>query len=457
MFARRVALGVALLAVGTLALLSHCRHDGHDAPSNVILVVIDTLRADRLGCYGYPRDISPNIDAFAGEALLFEKCLSHAADTRFACASLLTGFLLHETGILDSPILREELDTLPEILRARGFATAAVISNYVLRKGLAYEQGFDVYDDTMDQREAVRNWPERIAARTTDRAIELLEDHRGKSLFMWIHYQDPHGPYAPPKAFTDRFRDPASPPRMLEPSGSMSGRGGIPKYQMLGEHRAFDLYRARYDGEIRYVDEEFKRLIDALKRLSTYDDTLIILTSDHGEGMGEHDYYFAHGEYLYQHQLHVPLIVRWGDRLQGRREPFVQHVDILPTVLDILGIQTQSRLRGIDLRIDTEREILAEMQSRLAPEDRKHALVRDGKKLIHTPSTNRLEIYDLLSDPHETSDLASDPAYSGHLRILKTRMSGLRSEDRPGLDKQYVQPTLTEEQQARLRSLGYLD
>ena len=235
------------------------------------------------------------------------------------------------------------------------------------------------------------------------------------------------------------------------------GRGGIPKYQQLGEHREYDFYRARYDGEIRYVDTEFKRLIDALKRLSMYDDTLVILTSDHGEGMGEHDYYFAHGDYLYQHQIHVPLIVRWGDRLQGRRANLVQHVDVLPTVLGILGITPDSRLRGIDLRVESQRTHISEMQSRVGTGVRKHAFILGGTKLIHTSSNDRFELYDLMSDPHEKKDLAADPTFGDLVRSLRAELTALRSEDRPGLEERYDKPNLSEEQRARLKSLGYLE
>ena len=197
--------GIFLLAI---ALVVGCNSDeSASGPPNVILIVIDTLRADHLGCYGYPLDTSPNIDAFASEGLLFANAMSHAADTRFAMASLLSGYLVHETRVLESQVLSEDLEMLPEILQADGYATAAVISNYVLRMGRRYEQGFDVYDDTMEQRERRRGSPERTAKRTTDRAIELVEELAGHPFFLWVHYQDPHGPYTPPPGLVEQFLD----------------------------------------------------------------------------------------------------------------------------------------------------------------------------------------------------------------------------------------------------------
>ena len=312
--------------------------------------MVDTLRADHLGCYGYAKDTSPNIDRFADDALLFENCLSNGSNTRVSVASLLSGFLPHETGALKWPVLTQDLETLAEILQAHGYWTGAVISNFVLRKKQGYEQGFLLYDDTMEDRELVRSWPERVAEHTTDRAIEVLEKPRDRPLFLWIHYQDPHGPYVPPTDPSDAFRDPGRPPRELEFTGSISGRGGIPSYQQLGSNHDFYYYRARYDAEIRYLDTHFQRLIAALKRLGMYDNSIIVLTADHGEGMGEHDYFFAHGEYLYQDQLHVPFMLRYGNELIGRTTKPVQHVDLVPTLLKIAGIDARAPFRGMDLR-----------------------------------------------------------------------------------------------------------
>ena len=436
-----------------------CGGDAADRRPNVVLVVVDTLRADHLGCYGYARDTSPRIDAFATDAMLFERCFSHAADTRYACASLLSGFLPHETGVLDDTTLGEELVTLPEMLREHGYATAAVISNYVLRAGRGYEQGFDIFDDTMEQREQIREWPERIAAGTTDRAIELLGELSDRPFFLWVHYQDPHGPYAPPSGLEQVFRDDEKRLPPVEPSGSLSGRGGIPAYQQLGDQRDPDSYRARYDGEIRYVDAELARFFDALKEADLYDDSLIILTSDHGEGMGEHDYYFAHGEYLYQHQIHVPLIVRWGDRLVGRRAEPVQHVDIVPTVLAALDIDNGTAFRGADLRQRgrTDRRILSEMKSPLVADTQKLALVQGSAKLIHTPATRRFELYDLAADPDEQQDLAHDPGHAARLSDLRVALDAVRGEDRLRLAARPPAPRPTEDEREKLRSLGYVE
>lgn len=451
---RRIALGLATAAV----LLSSCESRPPGKP-NVILIVVDTLRADHLGSYGYGRDTSPNIDALAAESLLFENALSHAADTRFAMASLLSGFLVHETGVLESVVLSDGLELLPERLSAEGYATAAVISNWVLRSGRRYEQGFDVYDDAMEPSEESRGAPERTAGPTTDRAIDLVQQLSGGPFFLWVHYQDPHGPYTPPAGTADRFRAGGAEPRPVHPSGSLSGRGGIPDYQRLPGLTDFDEYRARYDGEIRHVDAQLQRLLDALERLGIEDETLIVLTADHGEGLGEHDYYFAHGEYLFQHQLHVPLILRWGNRLRGRRADYVRHVDILPTILAVAGAAVPPDLRGTDLRsgAETPRAILSEMRSPFVDPKEKLALTVDGMKLIFTPALRRTELYDLRRDPGELHDLSQAPDHAERLAALASGLAALRRENRLDSIEPSAPQELTDEEREKLRSLGYVE
>ncbi len=165
---------------------------------SIILITVDTLRADHLGCYGYLRDTSPNIDQLAEEALLFKNCISHAPVTGSSFASILSGFLPHETKVLGNLPLPPEVETLPEIMQMNGYRTIAVVSNYVLRKQNGWVKGFNVYDDEMTNVERTSKHTERVAEHTTNRAIELLKQYHKNKLFMWVHYQDPHGPYTPP-------------------------------------------------------------------------------------------------------------------------------------------------------------------------------------------------------------------------------------------------------------------
>lgn len=430
---------------------------GPQRPRTVILISVDTLRADHLGTYGYFRPTSPNVDAFARDGLVFENAIAHASETTSSCGSLLTGFLPHETRAAELHALPLEVETLPEMLAREGYGTVAVVSNYVLRGNQGFSQGFDVYDETMVQREGGRSQPERIAEPTTDRAIELLRAYKDEPLFMWIHYQDPHATYTPPPQYAAVFVDPSLEPRPLAANKLMSGRGGIPQHQILGDHRDYHYYVSQYDGEVHYFDEHFGRLIAALRELDLYDDALIVLTADHGENMGEHDYFFTHGENLYHGVTHVPLIVKHGEALRGRRTEFVQHADIVPTVLGFLGIRLDRPFRGRDLLQPSEgREIFSETTVWWSSEKWMYSVVRDGMKLIHRPTLDRFHLFDLKADPGETRDLFFDPAYIRQGDELKRVLARLTTEDLLGLGDVGAPEQLSEEEKEKLRSLGYV-
>lgn len=438
--------------------LSGCGKRPRGKRPNIILITVDTLRADHLGCYGYQRNTSPNIDRFAADGLLFENCLSQAAETWSGFASILSGFLPHETKAMDTRRLLKKVETLPKTLRRIGYKTVGVVSNYLLQRRWGWEQGFTVYDDTLNDRELVRRIPERIAERTTDRVIALLEQFRKNQLFMWIHYQDPHGPYTPPVRFARLFNNPAQEPRILSVNKSLGGRGGIPSYQRLGSNRDFYHYVSQYDSEIRYLDEHFKRLIDALKKFGLYDDALLIFTSDHGEEMGEHDYFFVHGNSLYSSLTHVPLIIKYGNELTGRRTDFVQHIDIVPTILRMLGLDADWRFRGRDLRKQniTKREIVAEVDEWGVAGGKKSSIVLDGFKLIYTPEFQQYQLFDLKTDPHEERDLISDDKYQERGEDLKVRLRRISNEDFLGLRVPKKRQKLTDEEIEKLKSLGYV-
>ena len=426
-------------------------------PPSIILITVDSLRADHLGCYGYPKETSPSIDRLAKNALIFENCLSHASETTSSCASFLSGFLPHETKAYENLKIPAEVETLPEMLLKHDYMTLAVISNFVLRKKRGYEQGFLVYDDTMENYEAVRRIPERIAEHTTNKALELLKQHCQSPVFMWIHYQDSHGPYTPPEPYQEMFKSQEEKSRVLRWNNSQSGQDGIPSYQRLGKHADYHYYLSQYDSEIRYLDEEIGRLISGLKDMGLYDEALIIFSSDHGEGMGEHNYYFAHGEHLYNPLIHVPLIIKHGDALIGRRPEYVQHIDLVPTILKFLGLKEDSRFRGQDLfqPQDTKQEIFSEIQSLLVEDGIKFSLVYDGLKLLYSPLNRFMGLYDLKADPEEKNNLVAETGYSLLLADMKMRFNRLLNEDFLGVPSRGKPYQPTKKEKEKLRALGY--
>jgi arylsulfatase A-like enzyme len=441
-------LAAVVVAAGTLVWIFG--PFGSQAPP-VIIISVDTLRPDHLGCYGYARDTSPNVDAFAGESTLFTRCFSQAPSTRPSCGVILTGFFPHELKIFNnSDKLAEGVVSLPEILRQAGYTTIGVVSNFVLRKTSGYEQGFDYYDDQMDDTEITRGLPERIAAKTTDTAISLLRLNHEKRFFMWIHYQDPHGPYDPPPPYNTMFLDESREPRLLPVNETVSGMGGIPSYQAIGGIRDYNHYVSEYDGEIRYFDENFGRLIREIKALGLYDKVLIILTADHGEGMGEHDYYFAHGEYVYNSLIHVPLIVH-GGKSGVTRDDYARHIDIVPTVLSYAGMKPGDAYRGVNLLEQSAGElpIFSEMPG-------KYSVIDDGLKLIQHVETGEFMLFDVARDPGESENLLANREYAGRARDLAASIQRYRQEDRLGdLVNRDIQ-SRTADEKRKLKALGYV-
>jgi arylsulfatase len=432
---------------------------GSTVKPDIFLITVDTLRPDYLGCYGYNRNTSPNIDAFAKDGMVFENCIAHGSETASSFSSIFSGFLPHETKIFGASKYSGSIRTIADILQHCGYSTVAVVSNYVLKKGKGWEQGFSIYDDQMNQSEESRLVPERIAEDTSDRAIELLDRYYDKTqpFFMWVHYQDPHGPYTPPEPFKSMFQGKNRKNRPLPLNSSVSGRGGIPSYQALGQYRDYNYYESLYQGEIRYQDKAFKRLTDKLKQLNLYDTAMIFFSSDHGEGMGEHDYYFAHGEYLYQSLIHVPLILKYGSKYKGRRTDFVQHADILPTILNSIGKKPDSRLRGQDLRYSYKnQEIISEMNLPSLKDGLKFSIIRDPFKLIYTNANQKYELYNIRSDKQEKQNLVAHPQYAEQYEYLKERLLSVILEDRLQIKADQNAPELSNEEKKKLKSLGYV-
>lgn len=439
---------VAIVAVAALLLMLPRRAQG----PGIILISVDTLRPDHLGCYGYGLATSPNVDAFARDAVVFENCFSQAPTTRPSCASFLTGFLPHECRIFNnSDNIPPGVPTIAQRLQAAGYRTMAVSSNFVLGKGTGYDRGFDLFDHNLDAAEAVRKVPERIAVRTTDAAIEMLRAAPRARFFLWIHYQDPHGPYTPPEPYDEAFTDTDRVPVRLPLNADVSGKGGIPSYQQLGGHDEFDFYAGRYDGEIAYFDEHLGRLLAGLRELGLYDRSLIIFTADHGEGMGEKDYFFAHGEYVYDSLIRVPLIVKSPAAPPGRRADHVQLLDLGPTIVTVAGIEPPEGFRGRDLLSGdrADRPILSEMPG-------KYAIIESGLKLILHEDEAGYMLFDLRSDPREEHDLIAEPEFTRYLAPLRRDLEDLRAQDVFGNGVVRTPANLSDDDREKLKSLGYV-
>jgi arylsulfatase A-like enzyme len=426
----------------------------------VILITCDTLRADRLGVYGFEGQTSPELDAFAEQCVIYEKAYAAASMTMPAFSSMLTGLLPDHTGVVNNHVLiPAAATTMAESLGAAGFETAAVVSNYVLRsresgseRGM--EQGFDYYDDTMNSVERVRqNVQERLAPDTTDAALAWLKGRSTDHFFLWVHYQDPHGPYTPPKKFVVNDEREGA---LRLPLGKKSNtQGNIPFYQVSRQNGNTDFYNNRYEAEIRFFDQELGRLLNALKAEALLNDALVIFTADHGESLGEHNWWFSHGQTLHNELVQVPLFVRYPQGMEGmasgRNSNLVGHVDLYATVLASVGL-TPGVSHGESLLelVDGQPRLMC--QSVWEPgKPKRWQAATDGRwRLIEHAGKEML--FDLDADPGELNDLLASEA-----KVADRLRAGYRVqlESLPALGERAALGAQSEEDLAEMRRLGY--
>ncbi len=345
-FRTTTGLAIAALLVAAAMAVRSCG----GGPPNVLLITIDTLRADHLHCYGQPLPTSPRIDAFAARSVVFERAIAASGYTGPAHSSIMTSRYprRQSMGFSNGMLVLGGVETLAEAFRKGGYDTAAFVSNGVLAARTGLDQGFEVYNDELPTVE--RNRPnvfERLAPQTVERALPWLGRPRTKPFFLWVHFQDPHGPYTPPASYRDQFHVPAvAGEPELRVLDDNSGQGGIPPYQLVdGSRRASD-YRSRYAGEIAYMDQSVGELLAAVER---HRPTIVALTADHGESFGENGFYFAHGHSAAPDLSHVPLIVNAPGLHPERRADPVSHVDVMPTLLELAGRPVPAGVEGIAL------------------------------------------------------------------------------------------------------------
>ncbi len=417
-------LGLALAVPAAAALVWFQREAPLRVDGPIVLVSVDTLRADRLPAYGYEGVETPAIDRFVADGVLFERAYSHSPQTLPAHVSMFTGLLPVEHGVRDNLgfAVGPEQTLLPELLAPLGYRSAGVVSSYVLRKEVGLARGFAIYDDRLPQAppSASSAQVQRDGSESLQVAERWLDENAvsGAPVFLFLHLYEPHTPYAPPARFA-----------RYEP----------------------------YDGEIAYADEIVGRLFDYLRGRGLYHDALIVLLSDHGEGLGDHGEQ-EHGVFLYDETIRVPLVVKLpGGREAGRRVSApVQHIDLLPTLLDLTGAPGRERLQGRSLRpLLTgddggwqERHLYAEA---LYPRyhfgwSELYAVTTARHRYIQAP---REELYDLISDPDERENLAARRART--VRDLRTALDDLR-----GTGPLQTPAAMSDDALRRLRSLGYL-
>ena len=408
-------------------------------PVNVVIITIDTTRADHLACYGHPRASTPSIDALAKEGVLFENAFTPVPITCPSHATIMTGKVPIGHGIRDNGIfiLPENQETLAEILKANGYACAAGIGAFPLLSRFGLDQGFDLYDERLgvefndlEGNRSIRKqrlfFDERKAALVNESVFPWLNENHQTPFFLWLHYFDPHHPHEAPAPYDHRFAD------------------------------------NPYLGEIAYADECVGVLIEKLKTLGVYENTLIVVTSDHGEGNGEHNEQ-THSFLAYNSTLHVPLVIRNPGGASGRRvSKRVGTVDLFPTILDRIGIRIADDLHGNSLKHwlasgepEKDKAIQHSLYAETLSPRLSHGLgeIRayyDGDyKYLHGPIK---ELFNVTDDPRETRNLIEkEPSVAASMR---SKLEDYLAATAPETSNQPI--AVDEETARRLMALGYL-
>jgi choline-sulfatase len=393
-------------------------------PANILLVTIDTLRADRVGAYGYTGAQTPTLDRLARDGVLVQDAVVQVPQTRPSHASLFTGRLPYEHGLRDnfSPPLPARFPTLATSLRGRGYATAGFVGAYPVSRDSGLDRGFDHFDDPFSsegKREAADERSERHAGEVVDRALAWLEASKRRPFFAWVHLFDPHAPYAPPAPWRERFA------------------------------------KQPYDGEVAYADSQLARLLAWLDGAGERERTLVVVTSDHGEGLGDHGE-DEHLLFVYDTTLRVPLLARWPGRLRAgtRVQGQFRSVDLLPTLLDLLGappVPTSGASRKPAFETgapipDNEsyaESLYGQLHFGYAP---LRSLRSGGLKYIEAP---RAELYDLHRDPGETRNRLRERGLTA-----TTMQKQLRAHDKT--EPAAATAAVDEDAAEKLAALGYL-
>lgn len=390
---------------------------------NLLLVTIDTLRADHLPAYGYTKIHTPNLDRLANESFVFEDVIAQVPMTLPSHASILTGLLPPAHGVHDNAgfILDSKVNTLAETLKTRNYKTAAFISAFILDSQFGLDQGFDFYSDNFSLIKANVD-STHVSRRADETELEVepwLRKNFDQKFFLWVHYYDPHDPYNPPEPYKTEY------------------------------------VSAPYDGEIAYTDHVFGKLYDLLDELQLKEKTIVVMTGDHGEGLGDHKEQ-THSIFIYNATQHVPLMIRLPKIKPKRIKGIVSHVDLVPTVLEWLGIQPGQNIQGKSLipliegkdhssRAAYSESIFPELHYGFSPLKR---ITTDQYEFIDAP---RPELYDRINDPTELKNLIKEkPEIADTMRERLNEI--LKSSQITAKQTQTMDP----ETEEKLRAMGYV-
>jgi arylsulfatase A-like enzyme len=412
---------------------------------NVILYLVDALRADHLGCYDSSRTISPRLDEFAAQATVFEDAVAQSSWTKAAVASIFTGVWPPSHGVHGPhDRLPDDLPTMPELLLDSGYRTAAVVANAYVGRSFGFDRGFEHFEflkhtvgDSSVIHSRITRWMDRLSPE--------------EPFFLYVHTVDPHAPYAPPEEFRQRFADDVGDPEV----GGVATVRALARGERSASRQMADDLHALYEAEVAFNDFNFGRLVRELRERGIFDDSLIVFVSDHGEAFGEHGAW-THGLDLHTESLRIPLVIRFpGGRNAGLRvRHTVQQADLLPTVLAAAGLSGRDELDGEDLAPFVHRPMDRALFCYLDYWGRRGAAVLlDGWKLIRPLSEDfgfGAQLFDREGDPGERRNRAADmPIRTGFLdTLLRRNLARRRAPIRAEMDAQT---------RSELEALGYIE
>ena len=407
-----------------------------EAPArpNVVLIVLDTMRQDRMACYGYDKPTTPVLDQLAATARVFDRAYSTTSWTLPAHASIFTGQYPATHGATQEHwVLSESALTLAEVFRAEGYATAGIHANPILTAGAGYEQGFETYQSA---------WEQPYGTSPENKTLNLFRDtlaaqSPGKPFFLFVNVIEPHSPYDSARQFQDRF--------VTDPTQTIIRNMWAPYY--IGEKTftpaELQHLSERYDGEVLYADYMVGEMIRALQAHAAWENTIFVVTSDHGENFGDHGHY-DHVFSLYEGTTRVPLILHYPAAVApGRETHRVQVTDIFATLTDLCGITTEAALRGPGLlespppaarpivmeyyyprqTIEVYKDPAKRASPKLDPYRRRlRAIIQDGFKYIWADKGAEA-LYAIDADPKETNNLIDSPAHQATLATLRLALA----------------------------------
>jgi arylsulfatase A-like enzyme len=467
----------ALLLLAALAPAGCSDKPAAEKPS-IVLILVDTLRADYLGSYGFRGPISPNLDRLARESIVFDRAYSQAPWTKPAIATLFTGLEVpvHQVTThrgefgeaagprrrkgVETDALPEQAETLAEALAAAGYETAAIVTNPWIRPKHGFAQGFDKFDD-------------RLAANDTraERVLEaasawLARRNPERPWFLYLHFMDVHDPYDAPDEDVDAVRASESFGENMRlrraqlPGGMMIGMKSR-RLEWVETDAVYDLreWRVRYAAGVHAFDRRLAGFLDELRANGTLDRSVVVVTSDHGEELYENGDW-AHGKNLHNHQLHIPLFVRLPGGAQGGRRvaDLAALTDVMPTLLGLAGAAVPKSVQGRDLlapQDESRPPRTAVFASGVKWHPDEHAVQSRDRKLIRNLRTGRTDLFDTVADPWERSDVADERAVEVFQlgEVLDRHLA--EAARHPGIGRATAE--IDPESQERLRSLGYLE